>query len=104
MSTDAAPTQSPPLAPPARLPFWRTTLFGIQHVLVMYTGCVAVPLVFGAALGLDTSTIATLVNADLLVAGVITLVQALGIGKLLGARMPVVAGASFTAVTPMMRK
>ncbi|MGW3280723.1 nucleobase:cation symporter-2 family protein [Nocardia rhamnosiphila] len=102
MSTDAAPTQSPPLAPPARLSFWRTSLFGIQHVLVMYTGCVAVPLVFGAALGLDTSTIATLVNADLLVAGVITLVQALGIGKLLGARMPVVAGASFTAVTPMI--
>lgn len=102
MSTDAAPTQSPPLAPPARPSYWRTALFGIQHVLVMYTGCVAVPLVFGASMGLDTSTIATLVNADLLVAGVITLVQALGIGKLLGARMPVVAGASFTAVTPMI--
>nr|WP_246461026.1 nucleobase:cation symporter-2 family protein [Nocardia transvalensis] len=77
-------------------------MFGAQHVLVMYTGCIAVPLVFGAALGLDKSTIATLVNADLLVAGVITLVQAIGVSKLLGARMPVVAGASFTAVNPMI--
>ncbi|MBF6211278.1 purine permease [Nocardia puris] len=102
MSADAAPTESPPRPVAARLPFWRTALFGVQHVLVMYTGCVAVPLVFGAALGLDQSTIATLVNADLLVAGIITVVQALGIGSLLGARMPVVAGASFTAVTPMI--
>ncbi|WP_068019067.1 nucleobase:cation symporter-2 family protein [Nocardia mexicana] len=77
-------------------------VFGLQHVLVMYTGCIAVPLVFGAALGLDKTTIATLVNADLLVAGVVTIVQAVGVGKLLGARMPVVAGASFTAVNPMI--
>jgi xanthine permease len=77
-------------------------LFGLQHVIVMYTGCVAVPLVFGAAMGLDQRTIGILVNADLLVAGVITIIQALGIKKILGARLPVVAGASFTAVTPMI--
>lgn len=33
---------------------WRTGLLGLQHVIVMYTGCVAVPLVFGSAVGLDT--------------------------------------------------
>ena len=71
-------------------------------VLVMYTGCVTVPLVFGSAAKLDTSTIGLLINADLLVAGLITLIQALGIGKLLGVRLPVVAGATFTAVTPMI--
>lgn len=43
-----------------------------------------------------------MINADLLVAGLITLIQALGIGKLLGVRLPVVAGATFTAVTPMI--
>ncbi len=95
------PSRSPE-PPPNRLSPWRTVVFGLQHVLVMYTGCVAVPLVFGAALGLDKTTIATLVNADLLVAGLITVVQAVGVGKLLGARMPVVAGASFTAVNPMI--
>lgn len=83
--------------PPARL-----GLLGLQHVLAMYTGCVTVPLVFGAAAGLDTHTIGLLVNADLLVAGLITLLQSLGIGNVLGIRLPVVAGATFTAVTPMI--
>ncbi|NKE59532.1 purine permease [Lentzea sp. PSKA42] len=83
--------------PPARL-----GLLGLQHVLAMYTGCVTVPLVFGAAAGLDTHTIGLLVNADLLVAGLITVLQALGIGNVLGIRLPVVAGATFTAVTPMI--
>jgi NCS2 family nucleobase:cation symporter-2 len=83
--------------PPARL-----GLLGLQHVLVMYTGCVTVPLVFGSAAGLGTSTIGLLINADLLVAGLVTLIQALGIGNLLGVRLPVVAGASFTAVIPMI--
>ncbi len=82
--------------------WWRTGVFGAQHVIVMYTGCVTVPLVFGAALGLDKQTIGLLVNADLLIAGIVTIIQAAGVGKFLGARMPVVAGASFTAVTPMI--
>ncbi|GAA1962124.1 nucleobase:cation symporter-2 family protein [Kitasatospora viridis] len=85
------------LLPPARL-----GLLGLQHVLVMYTGCVTVPLVFGAAAKLDTATIGLLISADLLVAGLVTLLQALGIGKVLGVRLPVVAGATFTAVTPMV--
>ncbi|MEV7023448.1 nucleobase:cation symporter-2 family protein [Kitasatospora sp. NPDC093558] len=84
------------------LPAARLGLLGLQHVLVMYTGCVTVPLVFGAAAKLDTSTIGLLINADLLVAGLVTLLQALGIGKVLGVRLPVVAGATFTAVTPMI--
>ncbi|MBF6172052.1 nucleobase:cation symporter-2 family protein [Nocardia blacklockiae] len=98
MSAVALDTESPPQS----LSLWRTALFGVQHVLVMYAGCVTVPLVFGEALGLAKSTIAVLVNADLLVAGVITVVQAAGLGRLLGARMPVVVGASFTALTPMI--
>ncbi|MFC1441455.1 nucleobase:cation symporter-2 family protein [Streptacidiphilus sp. N1-10] len=85
------------LLPPARL-----GLLGLQHVLVMYTGCVTVPLVFGSAAKLGVSTIGLLINADLVVAGVITLIQALGVGKLLGVRLPIVAGATFTAVTPMI--
>ncbi len=85
-----------------RLPAARLGALGAQHVAVMYTGCVAVPLVFGAAAGLDTHTIGLLIAADLLVAGIITLVQSLGASRLFGARLPVVAGASFTAVTPMI--
>ncbi|WP_392839399.1 nucleobase:cation symporter-2 family protein [Streptomyces sp. LN500] len=99
-----APSSPTPVRHPVDqvLPPGRLGILGLQHVLVMYTGCVTVPLVFGSAAKLDTSTIGLLINADLLVAGLITLIQALGIGKLLGVRLPVVAGATFTAVTPMI--
>ncbi|MBL1078398.1 purine permease [Nocardia sp. 2] len=85
-----------------RLPWSRLLLFGLQHVLIMYTGCVTVPLVFGAAAKLDNSTIAMLISADLLVAGVITMVQSLGLGKFAGARLPIVTGATFVAMSPMI--
>ncbi|MHB8247166.1 MAG: nucleobase:cation symporter-2 family protein [Acidimicrobiales bacterium] len=84
------------------LPAPRLISLGLQHVLVMYAGCVAVPLIVGGALRLSTSTIGLLVNADLFTAGIATLIQSVGLGKLLGVRLPVVAGATFVAVTPMI--
>lgn len=84
------------------LPFGRLAVLGLQHVLVMYAGCVAVPLIVGGALKLDGGTIAILVNADLFVAGIVTVIQSLGIGKILGVRLPVVAGATFAALNPMI--
>ena len=62
-----------------RLPAGRLIVLGLQHVLVMYAGCVAVPLIVGGALGLDARTVAILVNADLFVAGVITIAQNVGL-------------------------
>lgn len=85
-----------------RLPWHRLLVFGIQHVLIMYTGCVTVPLVFGAAAGLDKSTVGMLISADLLVAGIITLVQSLGLGRFAGARLPIITGATFVAMSPMI--
>jgi len=84
------------------LPPGRLIPLGIQHVLIMYAGTVAVPIIVGGALKLDTHTIGLLVNADLFVAGVATLIQSIGIGKIMGIRLPVVAGATFSAVTPMI--
>ncbi|OXM50552.1 uracil permease [Amycolatopsis thailandensis] len=86
----------------ARPPLPKLTLLGLQHMTIMYAGSVAVPLVVGSALKLDAATIALLVNADLLVAGIATLIQAIGIGRLFGIRLPVVAGATFTVVNPMI--
>ena len=83
-------------------PFARQFAFGLQHVLIMYTGCITVPLVFGAAVGLDRDTIAMLISADLLIAGLITIVQSLGVGKLGGVRLPIVCGATFAGLTPMI--
>ncbi|MFF2552127.1 uracil-xanthine permease family protein [Nocardia sp. NPDC058058] len=85
-----------------RLPWHRLLAFGIQHVLIMYTGCVTVPLVFGAAAGLDKATIGLLISADLLVAGIITLIQSLGLGRIAGARLPIITGATFVAMSPMI--
>lgn len=82
---------------------WRHNLtYGIQHVLIMYVGCVSVPLALGAALGLDRETVSMLVNADLLVAGVITMIQSLGVGRIAGGRMPIIGGAAFVQVASMI--
>jgi xanthine/uracil permease len=60
------------------LPTPRLFALGLQHVLVMYAGAVAVPLILGAALKLPKDQIALLINADLLCCGIVTLIQALG--------------------------
>lgn len=83
-------------------PLPRLAVLSMQHVFIMYAGAVAVPFIVGSALKLDLGTIALLVNADLLVAGVATIIQAVGIRKVFGVRLPVVAGATFTVVSPMV--
>lgn len=70
---------------------------GLQHVLVMYAGAIAVPLVIGSALNLPKHQIALLLSADLFCCGIVTLIQCLGIWKI-GARLPVMMGIGFTAV------
>ncbi|MQY22868.1 nucleobase:cation symporter-2 family protein [Nocardia macrotermitis] len=80
----------------------RLTLLGLQHLAIMYAGAIAVPLLVGGALKLPQHTIGVLVNADLLVSGIITIVQSVGIGRILGVRLPIVAGATFTVVSPMI--
>ena len=84
------------------LPVPRLFILGLQHLFIMYAGAVAVPLIVGASLRLPTSTIGLLVNADLLVSGIATLVQSVGISKIFGVRLPVVAGATFTVLSPMI--
>ncbi|WP_077035395.1 nucleobase:cation symporter-2 family protein [Pelomonas sp. KK5] len=84
-----------------RLPAGRCAALGLQHVLVMYAGTVAVPLIVGGALGLSKADIAFLINADLLAAGIATLIQALGLFGF-GIRMPVMMGVTFASVGPMI--
>ena len=84
------------------LPAPRLIVLGLQHLFIMYAGAVAVPLIVGPAVGLDSSDIAILVSADLLVSGIATIIQAVGIGKIMGVRLPVVAGATFTVLNPMI--
>src|ERR1700748_674132 len=84
------------------LPAPRLFVLGLQHLFIMYAGAVAVPLIVGGALKLPVSTIGLLVNADLFVSGIATIIQSVGIGKIFGVRLPVVAGATFTVLSPMI--
>ncbi|MDL5159104.1 nucleobase:cation symporter-2 family protein [Actinomycetospora termitidis] len=83
------------------LPTGSLLVYGLQHVMSMYAGVVAVPLVVGEALGLSFTDLATLLTAALLVSGLATLLQTLGVWKI-GARLPLVQGASFAAVASML--
>lgn len=83
------------------LPVPKLLALGLQHVLVMYAGAVAVPLIIGRALKLPPSEVALLVNADLFAAGIATLLQSLGFLGVFGLRMPVMMGVTFAAVGPM---
>lgn len=83
------------------LPGGKLFLYGLQHVLAMYAGAVAVPLIIAAAAGLTKAQTAFLINADLFTCGLATLLQTLGIWKL-GIRLPVIQGVTFAAVTPMV--
>jgi len=83
------------------LPIGKLSLLGIQHVLVMYAGAVAVPLIVGGALHLPKEQLALLINADLFACGIVTLIQALGVWRF-GIRLPVMMGVTFAAVSPMV--
>ncbi|GAN76708.1 nucleobase:cation symporter-2 family protein [Acidisphaera rubrifaciens] len=82
--------------PPLRL-----LALAIQHVLVMYAGAVAVPLILGSALKLPRDQVALLINADLFACGIATIIQSLGAGPF-GIRLPVMMGVTFASVAPML--
>ena len=84
------------------LPAGRLATLGLQHVLVMYAGAVAVPLIIGRALKLSPEQIVMLIQADLFCCGLVTLIQALGFTRQFGIRMPVMMGVTFAAVGPMV--
>src|SRR3981081_1863168 len=67
-----------PSAVDERLPAGKLLTLGLQHVLVMYAGAIAVPLIVGRALKLPPEQIAGLVNADLFACGVGQLIPAIG--------------------------
>jgi len=91
-----------PIAPvDEMMPAGKLFILGLQHVLAMYAGAVAVPLIIAGAAGLTKSQTAFLINADLFTCGLATLLQTLGIWKI-GIKIPVIQGVTFAAVTPMV--
>ena len=84
------------------LPTGKLAALGLQHVLVMYAGAVAVPLIIGRALKLSPEDVAFLISADLFCCGLVTLIQSLGATQWFGIRLPVMMGVTFAAVAPMV--
>ena len=84
------------------LPSGKLAALGLQHVLVMYAGAVAVPLIIGRALKLSPEDVAFLISADLFCCGLVTLIQSLGATQWFGIRLPVMMGVTFAAVAPMV--
>lgn len=67
----------------------------------MYAGAVAVPLIVGGAMRLPPADLAYLITADLLVCGIATLIQCVGVWRF-GVRLPIMQGCTFAAVSPMV--
>ncbi|WP_432258449.1 nucleobase:cation symporter-2 family protein [Cupriavidus sp. TMH.W2] len=83
------------------LPPPRLLALGLQHVLVMYAGAIAVPMIIGGALKLPKDQVAFLIAADLFCCGLVTMIQSIGIWKI-GIRLPVMMGVTFTAIAPII--
>ncbi|MBG6084646.1 nucleobase:cation symporter-2 family protein [Zhihengliuella flava] len=84
-----------------RLPLGRTFAYGLQHVLTMYGGIIAPPLIIGGAAGLDSTQVALLVSCCLFVGGVATILQTVGV-PFFGAQLPLVQGTSFASVATLV--
>lgn len=74
----------------------------LQHIAAMYAGVVTPPLIIGQAVRLDTAGQTRLIAASLLIAGVATLLQTLGVKGLVGNRLPFVNAASSAGIAPML--
>lgn len=97
MASQTHPDAVNEILPPPKL-----FTLGLQHVLVMYAGAIAVPLIIGRVLKLDPEQVAFLISADLFVCGIVSIIQSLGMSPYFGIRLPVMMGVTFAAVGPMV--
>ncbi len=83
------------------LPAGKMAALALQHVLVMYTGAVAVPFIIGSVLNLTQAQIAFLIQADLITCGFATIIQTVGVWRF-GVRMPLMQGVTFASISPII--
>lgn len=75
--------------------------YGMQHILSMFGGVIAVPIIVGGAAGLSGSDQALLISCALFVSGLATVLQTIGV-PFFGSQLPLVQGISFAAVSTML--
>ena len=79
----------------------KTALFGIQHVLVMFTAMVGGPLIVGRLLNLPEETRIVMVSGTMIGCGIATLISSLGLG-FIGPRLPIVMGVFYIFIGPLV--
>ena len=84
-----------------KLPFPQLLGYGVQHILSMFGGVIAVPIIIGGVAGLEPSQTALLVSCALFVSGLATVLQTIGV-PYLGSQLPLVQGISFASVSTMV--
>jgi uric acid transporter len=102
-TTPTAPVAKRPSRHPVDevLPIPKLAVYGFQHVLAFYAGAVIVPILLANSIGLSTSQLIHLINADLFTCGIASIIQSVGFWKV-GVRLPLLQGVTFTAVSPMI--
>ena len=83
-----------------KLPLGQSIPLGIQHVLAMFAGNITVPIIIAGIFGQTPEEKIFLIQMALFVAGVATVIQTVGYGKI-GSRLPIIQGTSF-AFIPVM--
>lgn len=79
----------------------KAAILGLQHLLAMYAGAVAVPLLIGTGLGFNEEQMTYLISIDIFMCGVATLLQ-LTVTRFFGIGLPVVLGCAIQAVAPLI--
>lgn len=74
-------------------------LLGFQHIFAAFGGIIVVPLVISSALGFDIATSTAVISASILAAGIATIIQAKGMGRV-GSKVACIMGTDFTFVSP----
>lgn len=83
-----------------RLGIGTSFAYGAQHVLTMYGGIIAPPLIVGAAAGVPQDQLGLLVASCLFVGGLATILQSVGV-PWFGSQLPLVQGTSFASVATL---
>ena len=84
-----------------RLGLGKTFAYGLQHVVTMYGGIIAPPIILGGAVGVSPDQVALLIASCLFVGGFATILQSIGI-PFFGSKLPLVQGVSFAGVSTML--
>ena len=74
-------------------------LLGFQHIFAAFGGIIVVPLVISSSLGFDPIMSTAVISASILAAGIATIIQANGVGKV-GSQVACIMGTDFTFVSP----